>query len=340
MKLRERIREQSKRVAEYMEKPHKYQVLWTCPHCGNEHNWWWEDEFEAYDDGVVDMCCDRCEETTKCRGDGHGYYTPVAEATTGKQRTLEQINATLDELQTSRQTHFSMLVKLSAKDDELDDLNTDVHNYCRQLETKLSQLNEDKKVAFDVINSLAMRLADVETGEIFDNLSRRVTTAELAIANLEDGVKAETYSDRAKKPPSVLDLIHGTPPPFHDRFREGCELGDMSGETIAKILRFIAVEVEKMLDRSMGGSYTINNFEVSKKLRGLADDAEASLPGYAAGFDWGALVDESDESACDEYEYQPGDTHIDDEGVIRGYTGKEWLRVQQNIGVELEEGEE
>jgi hypothetical protein len=318
---RDRIREQSKQVAEYMKKPKKYQVLWTCPHCGNSHTWWWEDEFEAFDDSVVDMKCDRCDEVTKCRGDGHGYYEPIAESTSVKQRSLEQIDATLDELQTSRHNHFSMLVKLSAKDDELDDLNTDLHNYVRQIEDKLGKLNEDNKAVFDAVNSIAKRLSEVETGEIFDNLSRRMTTAELAIANLEDGVKAETYSDRAMKSKSIIDLIHGTPPPFHDRLREGCELGDMSGETIAKILRFIAVEVEKMLDRSMGGSYTINNFEVSKKLRGLADAA--------------AMADITNIP-----EYQQGDTHIDDDGVMRVYTGKKWLRVQQNIEVDLEEDEE
>lgn len=312
---RERIKEQSKRVAEYMNKPKKYQVLWDCPHCGNSHTWWWEDEFEAFDDGVVDMQCDRCDEVTKCRGDGHGYYEPIAESTSVKQRSLEQINATLDELQASRLNQFSMLVKLSAKDDELDDLNTDLHNYVRQIEDKLSKLNEDKKLAFDSINTLAKRLADLEN-------------------------PPPPEATPKKDPQSFLDLIHGTSPPFHDRLREGCQLGDMSGETIAKILRFIAVEVEKMLDRSMGGSYTINNFEVSKKLRGLADDAEVSMPGYAAGFDWAAMVDESDESACDEYEYQPGDTHLDDDGVMRVYTGREWLRVQQNIELELEEEEE
>lgn len=293
---RQRIREQSKQVAEYMKKPKKYQVLWTCPHCGNSHTWWWEDEFEAFDDSVVDMKCDRCDEVTKCRGDGHGYYEPIAESTSVEQRTLEQINATLDELQTSRHNHFSMLVKLSAKDDELDDLNTDLHNYVRQIEDKLSLLNEDKKVAFDSINTLAKRLADLEN-------------------------PPPPEATPKKESSSFLDLIHGTPPPFHDRLREGCELGDMSGETIAKILRFIAVEVEKMLDRSMGRSYTINNFEVSKKLRGLADDA--AIAGMA-----------------DVPKFQPGDTHLDDDGVMRVYTGKEWLRVQQNIELELEEDED
>lgn len=290
---RQRIREQSKLVAEYMKKPKKYQVLWTCPHCGNSHTWWWEDEFEAFDDSVVDMKCDRCDEVTKCRGDGHGYYEPIAESTTMKQRSLEQINATLDELQTSRQNHFSMLVKLSAKDDELDDLNTDLHNYVRQIEDKLSKLNEDKKVAFDSINTLAKRLADLEN-------------------------PPPPEATPKKDPQSFLDLIHGTPPPFHERLREGCELGDMSGETIAKILRFIAVETERMTQRDMGGSFTVSNLKVAETLRELADAAEIA----------------------DVLEYQPGDTHLDDEGVMRVYNGKEWLRVQQNIELELEEDED
>lgn len=298
---RDRIKEQSKQVALYMNKPKKYQVLWDCPHCGNSHTWWWENEFEAFDDSVVNMKCDRCDEVTKCQGDGHGYYEPIADDTFGNQRTLEQINATLDELQTSRQTHFSMLVKLSAKDDELDDLNTDLHNYVRQIEDKLSRLNEDKKLAFDSINSLAKRLADLEN-------------------------PPPPEATPKKDPPSVLDLIHGIPQPFHERLREGCQLGNMSGETIARILRFVAVEVERMTERDMGGSFTVSNLKVGENLRALADAAAES------GFDWAALVDESDE---DEPEYRPGDTHLDDDGVMRVYTGKEWLQVQQNIEVEL-----
>ena len=285
---RERIREQSKQVALYMEKPQRYNVQWDCPKCGNSHNWWWEDEFEAFDDSVVDMKCDRCDGVTKCRGDGHGYYDPIAESTSVKQRSLEQIDATLDELQTSHHNHFSMLVKLSAKDDELDDLNTDLHNYVRQIEDKLSLLNEDKKVAFDSINTLAKRLADLEN-------------------------PPPPEATPKKDPQSFLDLIHGTPPPFHERLREGCQLGDMSGEAIAKILRFIAVETERMTERDMGGSFTISNLKVGEKLRKLADVAAvADIP-----------------------EYQPGDTHLDVEGVMRVCTGQEWLRVQQNIELEL-----
>jgi hypothetical protein len=226
VKIRERIREQSRQVAEYMagqaEKPKRYQVLWDCPKCGNSHNWWWEDKFEAWDDGECDMVCDRCMEPTRCKGDGTGFYAPVEE--------------------TAPDT-----------DERIKDL-------------------------YDGLNALAKRVADIETGEIFDNLSRRVTTAELAIANLEDGVKAETYRDRAKKPPSVIDLIHGERPPFHERFREGCGFNEetMPGETLAAILRFVAVEVERMTERDMGGSFTISNLKVGENLRALADEAEAA----------------------------------------------------------------
>lgn len=79
MKLREKIKEQSKLVAEYMKKPAKYHVEWDCPHCGNSHNWWWESEFEAFDEGETDMVCDRCDERVRCVGDGHGFYEPVKE---------------------------------------------------------------------------------------------------------------------------------------------------------------------------------------------------------------------------------------------------------------------
>lgn len=60
-----------------MSKPMRYSVQWDCPHCGNSHNWWWEDEFEAYSEGESDMLCDRCDTSVKCVGDGHGFYVPV-----------------------------------------------------------------------------------------------------------------------------------------------------------------------------------------------------------------------------------------------------------------------
>jgi len=284
VKIRERIREQSRQVAEYMagqgERPKRYQVLWDCPKCGNSHTWWWEDEFEAHAEGEHTMVCDRCDERVLCVGDGHGYYTPVAEEAVGRRRTTEQINATLDELQSGRRAHLSMLTKLSVKADELDDLNTDLHNYVRELEDKVNGMSGDLYAA---VNSLAKHVARIEEaigehrGEL-DNVGRRLTTAELAIANLEEGVRAETYSDRARKPKSIIDLIHGERPPFHERFREGCGFNEetMPGETLAKILRFVAVEVERMTERDMGGSFTVSNLKVGENLRELADEVEGA----------------------------------------------------------------
>jgi len=269
-----------------MPKPKKYNVQWKCPHCGNEHNWWWEDEFEAFDDGVIDMVCDRCITPSKCRGDGHGFYQPILESSDSAQRSLEAINQTLNELQTSRKTHLSIFNKLSSKTEDLESRVTDleeleytVDQYCRMLEDKL---NEKTKLIFDSINSLLNRIRAIESGEIFDNLSRRMVTAELAIANLEDGVRAETYRDRAKKPPSILDLIHGVKPPFHERLREECGFTKetLDGETIAKMVRFVAAEVEKMTERDMGGSFSVSNIEVAKQLRELAADAQVEDHNY------------------------------------------------------------
>lgn len=99
MKIRERIREQSRQVAEYMqsqsEKPKRYQVLWDCPKCGNSHNWWWDDKFEAWDDGECDMVCDRCMEPTRCKGDGTGFYEPVKEQ---PGETLEDLKRQVQDL--------------------------------------------------------------------------------------------------------------------------------------------------------------------------------------------------------------------------------------------------
>ena len=243
MTVRDRIRAQSKRVAEYMKKPEKYQVLWDCPHCGNSHTWWWEDEFEAFHEGECHMVCDRCDERVKCVGDGLGFYVAIKEKAPAPGTLGDQ----------------------------------------------LEKLERQVKDLYDGLNALTKRVADVETGEIFDNLSRRMTTAELAIANLEEGVNAPAYAgqkrgkdplgdlidDAFEKQPNILDLIHGVKPPFHERFRKECHLDGMSGETIARILRFVAVEIVNMTERDMGGSFTISNLKVSERLRQLADEAAA-----------------------------------------------------------------
>lgn len=205
-----------------MKKPQKYQVLWDCPHCGNSHTWWWEDEFEAFWEGETHMVCDRCDERVKCIGDGHGYYEPV-------------------------------------KDDGKPD----------------SKIKAQIKDLYDAVNALSKRLANVETGDIFDGVSRKMTPTELAIAALRD---RESAKSKLQKQPSILDLVHGVKPPFHERFREGCGFTEetLPGEDIAKMLRFIAVEVERMTERDMGGSFTISNLKVGEKLRELADEAEWS----------------------------------------------------------------
>ena len=220
---RDRIREQSREVAEYMAKPHKYNVTWTCPHCGNCHNWWWEGEHEAHDDDETLMLCDRCDTQTWCKGDGNGFYKPsMWELKEGESDVMGQ------------------------RVSDLESLEKDLHNYVRGLEDKV---NNNNKLAFDAINTVTMRLVELED-------------------------KVAQQRSRPKKEGDVWDLINGPKKSFHERIREGCQLEDMDGITLASILRFIAVEVEKMLDRSSGGSYTINNFQVGEKLRVLADEAE------------------------------------------------------------------
>jgi hypothetical protein len=47
----------------------------------------------------------------------------------------------------------------------------------------------------------------------------------------------------------------------------------MPPEKLASALRFIAVEVERMTERDMGGSFTVSNLEVARQLREFAADA-------------------------------------------------------------------
>jgi hypothetical protein len=295
----------------------KYNVTWTCPHCGNMHNWWWDDKYEAHDDAETNMQCDHCEAHVKCKGDGFGFYEPIIEVKEDNEQKWPGVGpdfeSVLDELRNSRKAHFSLIQKLLDRTDELDNLNTDVHNYCRSLEDKVNGVRED---LYAVVNSLAKHVAQIEEKtdehrQELDKVARRLTTSELAIANLEEGVGANTYADRKKpeKQPSVMDLIDGpkgicvlTPPgpkqPFYERFREGCGFTKetLDGETLAKMLRFVAVEVERMTERDMVGSFTISNLKVGEKLRELALEAQVNNcdnsggeeeETYAAGFDWG-----------------------------------------------------
>ena len=298
----------------------KYNVTWTCPHCGNMHNWWWDDKYEAHVDAETNMQCDHCEAHVKCKGDGFGFYEPIIEVKEDNEQKWPGVGpdfeSVLDELRNSRKAHFSLIQKLIDRTDELDNLNTDVHNYCRSLEDKVNGVRED---LYAVVNSLAKHVAQIEEKtdehrQELDNVGRRLTTSELAIANLEDGIGVNTYSDRKKpeKQPRVMDLIDGpkgicvlTPPgpkqPFYERFREGCGFTKetLDGETLAKMLRFVAVEVERMTERDMVGSFTISNLKVGEKLRELALEAQVNNcdnsggeeeETYAAGFDWGAIA--------------------------------------------------
>lgn len=247
-----------------MKNPTKYNVTWTCPKCGNLHNWWWVDEFEAHDDDETIMTCDRCDTQTWCKGDGNGFYEPIEEERKAQfRRDLTEVNSSIDQLVTSRRMQFSMLEKLTSRVSDLESLEEDLHNYVRGLEDKVNLLTSDLQ-------------------KEVDNLGRRTTETELSVWRLENDVKVPESAKLGpqhvelakKKEKSFLDLINDEKPPFHERIREGCQLDDMDGDKLASILRFIAVEVEKMLDRSSGGSYTINNFEVGKKLRVLADELE------------------------------------------------------------------
>ena len=123
---------------------------------------------------------------------------------------------------------------------DLEQLEDDLHKYCRNLEDRFIELSK--------------RLEKLEGEDL-----------------IEDAVKEE---------PSFLDLIHGPTAPFYERFREGCGFNreTLSGETIAKMLRFLAVEVERMTDRSMAGSFTVSNLVVGRKLKEFA--AEASVEDY------------------------------------------------------------
>jgi len=114
-------------------KPERYNVRWDCPHCGNSHNWWWEDEFEAHANDVCDMICDRCMEPSKCKGDGTGFY--VAIKPEEPKPPIEQ------------------------RVSDLESLEEDLHNYVRGLEDKV---NTNNQLAFDSINAATMRLRELE----------------------------------------------------------------------------------------------------------------------------------------------------------------------------------
>jgi len=230
-------------------KTKKYSVEWDCPKCGNSHKWWWDNASEAFSEDACVMKCDRCDAETWCQGDGSGFYEPMVKDEKGPKSDIE--------------TRVS----------DLESLENDLHSYVRGLEDKV---NANHQSVTDAINSVVKNSIRIEgrvdehRGEL-DNIGRRITEAELAIWRLENEVKP----GKSTKPTvSITDLIDGPKQPFHERLREGCLL-DIYGETMASILRFIAVEVERMTERDMGGSYTISNLKVAQQLREFA--AEAAL---------------------------------------------------------------
>lgn len=294
-----------------MSEVEKYQVLWDCPHCGNSHTWWWEDKCEAFDEGETNMVCDRCDALVKCKGDGNGFYEPVKESTPFPGSFGEKLQ------------------DLEKKCDELLDLNTDVHNYVRGLEDKVNQNNQ---VLHNAVNALGKRLVGFEAAlsaqvgqyeRMNDNLARRTTEAELAIYRLEEGIKP---GKSAKPAVSAIDLIHGVKQPFHERFREGCQFtrDQLPPDKLASILLFISVEVERMTERDMGGSFSISNLKVAQQLRELA--TEASIEDYIYG------SPDHEEGEGDGGDLQVGDCYVkeEDPGVLYVYDGNDWLTVNHS----------
>ena len=53
----------------------KYRVTWLCPHCDTQHEWYWEEEFEAHCADRTVMLCNVCGGKTWCIGDGKGHFT-------------------------------------------------------------------------------------------------------------------------------------------------------------------------------------------------------------------------------------------------------------------------
>jgi len=273
----------------------KYQVLWDCPHCGNSHTWWWEDKWEAFSEDACMMKCDRCDAKTWCQGDGNGFYEPVKDE---KKRIAD-----------------------------LESLESDLHNYVRGLEDKVNQNNQD---LHNAVNALGKRLIDFEATlsaqigqyeRMNDNLARRTTEAELAIYRLEEGIKP---GKSAKPTVSAIDLIHGVKQPFHERFREGCQFtrDQLPPDKLASILLFISVEVERMTERDMGGSFSVSNVKVAQRLRELA--TEASIEDY--------IYDTPDHEEREGGDLQVGDCYVkeEDPGVLYVYDGNDWLTVNHS----------
>ncbi len=243
----------------------KYNVTWVCPHCENPHNWWWESEWEAHDDGITFLECDCCGAKSRFKGDGKGHYTHVPSEPQSDTRSLEQRVKDLEELE--EELHKRCMA--------VENTGYGITKRLKQIETALMELSDTTK-------------AVSELERIVDTLCRTVTRMELDMQNLRDGIvpppKEKTEWDLTPKfdphagvkaQTSFIDLIHGAKPPFHARLREGCQFTkeELPPDKLASVLRFIAVEVERMTERDMGGSFTVSNLTVAQNLRDLAADA-------------------------------------------------------------------
>jgi hypothetical protein len=134
---------------------------------------------------------------------------------------------------------------------------------------KAKEVKEAKviKTLFDGVNALSKRLTDVELAV------RRLENDIKVPGNAKLGPQHIEYAKEKEK--SFMELIHGVKSPFHARLREGCQFTkeELPPEKLAAVLRFIAVEVQRMTERDMGGSFTVSNLEVARQLRELAADA-------------------------------------------------------------------
>lgn len=213
MKLRNRIRKQSKEVAEYMENLTKYNVIWTCPECGNCHKWWWAGEHEAYD-GETLMLCDHCDTQTWCKGDGRGFYEP-------NQHRIDELRP--------------QPPGIEQRVSELESLKEDLYSYVRGLEDKVNTLTSNLQKE---VENLGRRTTDIE---------RSVWSLENDIKVPGSTKLGPQHVELAKeKEKNFFDLINGEKPPFHERVRGGWQLMSREGEWLisADDLLDIADELE------------------------------------------------------------------------------------------------
>ena len=130
-------------------KQQRYNVRWDCPYCGNSHNWWWEDEFEAHADDICDMICDRCMELSKCKGDGNGFYVPVEEKT--EHERLTELEARIDAI---HKQSFDAINRLSKR---LLKLETSVSDYRGELDNLSRRTTQTELAVWRLENGIPSR---------------------------------------------------------------------------------------------------------------------------------------------------------------------------------------